>query len=495
MFYLYSVIAVVFLLSASATMHGEDWNQWRGADRNGVAADSPRLISELPDGGLQPAWISAPVKSGGEGGWGSPVVADGRVYLFAHVREKVRDLDPPQFPALNEEQQAGLSEDELTDYEQQRAEEEKARRRLQFQFREYLHCFDADSGETLWSNESDSLYTQFPQSGSPTVLDGRVYILGAGRRARCIDAVSGEDVWEQTLPGEFDGEVYQSSLAVLNGIVVATADRLFGIDAGSGAIVWESTAEQRGVNHSSPAIWNSQEGPLVICNLDGGWTGCFRPQDGSEVWRVESRASVATPVVSGDRLITYGNNRRAGLRCFAMTMDGAQEQWAFQGTQDKGGSPLVINGHVYVQGESRLACVDLETGENVWVDHLNLRDPQYTSLAAADGKVFYAYESLFCFEATPSEFRPLFDGRFEKTGLMATEETFLSRIAAEQGGESSLEEAEQQLNERLGNPPLGCASPAIADGRIYLRLRNAVACYDLRERPGFAAGDERSSEY
>lgn len=494
MFNSFPVAAIVLLLVASPTTHGEDWNQWRGAHRDGVAADSPRLISELPEGGLQPAWISEPVKSGGEGGWGSPVVADGRVYLFAHVREKVRDLDPPQFPALNEEQQAGLSEAELAEYEQQRAEEEKERRRLQFQFREYLHCFDAESGETLWSNESDSLYTQFPQSGSPTVLDGRVYILGAGRRARCIDAVSGENVWEQTLPGEFDGEFYQSSLAVLDGIVVATADRLFGIGAGSGAIIWESTAEQRGVNHSSPATWISPEGPLVICNLDGGWTGCFRPQDGSELWRVQSHASVATPVVVGDQLITYGNNRRAGLRCFAMTMDGADEQWVFQGAQDKGGSPLVFDGQVYVQGESRVACVNLETGEAAWVDYLNLRDPQYTSLAAADGKVFYAYESLICFEATAFEFRPLFDGRFEKTGLMATEEMFRSRIAAEQDSDVSQEDIEKQLHERLGNPPLGCASPAIADGRIYLRLRNTVACYDLRERPGIVAGEKRAAD-
>ncbi len=487
---LLKITATVLLMAAAATVQAEDWNQWRGADRDGVASESPRLISELPEGGLQPAWISEPVKSGGEGGWGSPVVADGRVYLFAHVREKVRDLDSPQFPALTEEQQAELTEEELAEYEQQRAAEEKERRRLQFQYREFLHCYDAVSGETLWSNESESLYTQFPQSGSPTVLDGRAYILGAGRRARCIDALSGEDIWERTLPGEFDSEFYQSSLAVTNGIVVATADRLFGIDAGSGTILWESTAEQRGVNHSSPAIWNSPEGPLVICNLDGGWTGCFRPQDGSEVWRVESRASVATPVVSGDRLITYGNNRRAGLRCFAMTMDGAEEQWIFQGAQDKGGSPLVLDGQVYVQGESRLACVDLETGEDAWLDYLNLRNPQYTSLAAADGKVFYAYESLFCFEATPSEFRPLFDGRFEKSGLLGTEEMFRNRIAAEQGGDgdtASAEEMDQLLNERLGNPPLGCASPALADGRIYLRLRNAVACYDLRDASAVAA--------
>ena len=31
------------------------------------------------------------------------------------------------------------------------------------------------------------------------------------------------------------------------------------------------------------------------------------------------------------------------------------------------------------------------------------------------------------------------------------------------------------------NSPLACSSPAIADGRIYIRVRNGIACYDLRQ--------------
>lgn len=473
-----------FLLFAPAI--AEDWNQWRGADRDGVAEDSPPLIDSLPDAGLMPLWTSEPIKSAGQGGWGSPVVAAGRVYLFAHVREKVKDLPPPEFPALTEEEQAELSEEELAAYEKQRSEENKQRNREQFQYREFIHCFHADTGEKQWGNESESLYTQFPQSGSPTVVDGRLYLLGAGRRVRCIDAVSGEDLWEQTLPGEFDGEHYHSSLAVVDGLVIATADLLFGLSLDEGQIVWQSSDEQAAVNHSSPVIWTSAAGARLICNLTGGWTACFDPADGREIWRVKSEASVSTPVVAGDRLITYGNNRKAGLRCYLLSEDGAEEQWIYRGIQDKGSSPVVVGPHVYVQGETRIACVNLETGEAEWTDYLDLHHPQYTSLAAADGQIFYAYEALYSFRATPEEFAPLYQARFGKTGLMAAEETFLATAQADAESPLSLEERERLLGEQLGNPPLGCASPAIADGRIYLRLRDALACYDLRGSAGVA---------
>jgi outer membrane protein assembly factor BamB len=471
----------VAAIGASHLAVAEDWNQWRGSQRDGVVRESPALIEELPEDGLAPAWVSERIPSGGEGGWGSPVVASGRVYLFAHTREQVRELGPPRFPALTEEEQKSRSPEELAEYERQRSEEEKQRRAEQFRYREQLYCLDAESGQALWVNRSDSMYTQVPQSGSPTVHAGRVYILGAGRRVRCIDAAGGDDLWETVLPGAFEDQHYHCSVVALDGVVLATADRLFGVEAASGEIAWESSAEQAVLNHSSPAVWSGPAGNFAIVSLEGGWTGCFDPHDGRELWRVQAEASAATPVVAGDRLITYGDNRKAGLRCFEMTADGAEELWVYHGLQDRGSSPAVVDEHVYVQGESRVACVELATGDAAWTDELDLSGPQYTSLAVADGKVFYAYESLNCWAADSSEFRLLYDGRFTRDGTLITRGALLQSIArdSDRAERFNAEEADQALAERLGNPALGCASPAICDGRIYIRLQGCVACYDL----------------
>ena len=88
------VIAGILLASVSCSWGPvwADWNQWRGDGRDGVAAVSPELIEQLPDEGLEPVWVSQPIQSARDGGWGSPVVAGGMVYLFAHIREQLREL-------------------------------------------------------------------------------------------------------------------------------------------------------------------------------------------------------------------------------------------------------------------------------------------------------------------------------------------------------------------------------------------------------------------
>ena len=75
-----SLLCLIFASSAVAA----DWPQWRGPNRDGTAPTSPPLIGALPAEGLKPAWVSESLTGGFAGGWGSPIVADGKVYLFVH---------------------------------------------------------------------------------------------------------------------------------------------------------------------------------------------------------------------------------------------------------------------------------------------------------------------------------------------------------------------------------------------------------------------------
>jgi outer membrane protein assembly factor BamB len=470
------VIAGMLLIGAVSGMVRADWNQWRGDARDGVAGESPQLIEDLPADGLQPVWVSPCIPSAREGGWGSPVVAHGKVYLFAHVREKLRELGEVQFPWLPPEKRVGMTDEEYRQYEINRRNEDEERANA-FAFREFVYCLDAATGQEVWTNRSESVYTRFPQSGSPTVLDGRVYILGAGRFVRCLDAETGDDLWRTLLPGEFRDEFMQSSVAVVDGAAVVMADHLFGLDIVTGDILWEGDAQRTRGTHSSPVLWDAGGRNFVIVNLAGGWTACFDPDGGQELWRVQSEAGHSTPVVVGDRLITYGSSRAKGVRCYAMSGDGAEELWKYRGMQDKGSSPVVVDGHVYVQGETRVGCVDLETGQAEWTDYLDLSQAQYSSPIAADGKVIYAYGTVVCFRATPDGFQPLFDARFDESHLMGSEATFRRVLNLE---EANADEAERQMQRHVGrHGTLKCSSPAISDGRLYVRMKNALVCYDL----------------
>ena len=130
-----------------------------------------------------------------------------------------------------------------------------------------------------------------------------------------------------------------------------------------------------------------------------------------------------------------------------------------------------------------MACVNLADGAAEWSEMLDLATPQFTSLIAADGKVFYAHDGLTAFRATPEEFDPFLQAKFNAEGLMAGEEVFrrllnLDAIERETDGlEKSMRIFDREVS-RHG--PLKCATPAIADGRLYVRTVNALACYDLR---------------
>ncbi len=463
-----------------------DWSQWRGSDRNGVDPNSPPLMDQLPEDGLQPVWTSGPIGSGTNGGWSSPVIHKGRVYLFAHDREQLKDRPQLRYPNLTDDQKAMLSDEELEEYETNRREEQTRVHRDIYAFREPVYCFDLATGELLWENVSSSVYSRWPQSGSPTVDKGRLYLLGAGRQARCIDAGTGEDVWTRELPGEYQDEFYQSSPLLAGDAVVFVAGRLFGLNPGFGEILWETNDEQTSGTHSSPVAWANGEQTCVVANLSGGWTGCFDSLSGHELWRVKTEGGAATPLVVGDRLITYGNSREKGLRCFLMEKDGARELWQFHGTQDRGSSPVVVENCVIVQGERRIACVDLETGKAHWQGHLDLESPQYTSLLAADGKVIYAFDGITIFPATPDGFDLLINAKINSAGLMAplsTHRTLLSldEIEKQEGG---LEKSTRILQQELGrHGPLRCATPAISGGLLVIRTPSGLACYDLRKGP------------
>jgi len=481
------VVATALCVTFFATSAwADEWNQWRGPNRNGVAPTSPPLLEQLPDDGLKPLWVSDVIPSAREGGWGSPVVDDGKVYLFVHSRTQLEGskLPPKKYPWLAEDKRGHLTPGEYQEYERKRREEDLLHGQL-FEFREMILCVDATSGETLWKNDKESVYTRFLHSGSPAIVDGKLYILAAGRRARCIDARTGDDVWETVLPGEFTDEFMASSFAVADGAAVVLAGHLFGLDAADGTILWEGDKQSTRGTHSSPVVWDSDAGPRIVVNVAGDETICVEPRTGHESWRATTLAGLSTPVIVGNRMVTLGNSRRSGLRCFEITPTSARELWAFQRVADKGGSPVIVGNFVYAQGERRLACVDLETGESQWQTDLDLSSPKYTSLVAADGKVVYAYDGLLAFSADPTDFRPLIAAKFDVSGLMATEATFRRRLGLDELERTpdGLEKSMRLYNSEVGSQgPLQCTSPAIVDGRIFLRLKNGLACYDLTDR-------------
>ncbi|MBA60939.1 MAG: hypothetical protein CMJ76_01105 [Planctomycetaceae bacterium] len=476
------LLAVLNCLSAVAA----DWNQWRGQERSGVDRQSPALMNALPGKGIKPVWYVSEddLPAAAASGWSSPVVGGGSVYLYTHKKKaltEVKKLPPLKFPYLPPEKRVGMTDEEYEEYEVNRRNEQETRAKG-FRFDEFIYCLDRRNGKLKWVNQYSSVYTRFAQSGSPTVVNGKLFVLSAGRTARAVDVETGDTLWTTKIPGDFRDQYLQSSFAVEQGLAIVLCDGLFALDTKSGEIVWEYEVEARKNIHCSPVIWKSDVGARVICNVAGGLTVCLDVKAGTLVWEVESGAGNATPIISRDKLLLYGQSRKSGLVCYELNQTTPDELWRFNGAADSGSTPVAVDDLVFVQGDRRLACVELATGKQKWQTMLDLNRPRYTSLIAADQKVFYAFDGILAFEAAV-KYKPLMQAKINRDGILANESDFRELLGIddlEKTAEGQIEAA-VILRKEFNNGPLVCTTPAISDGFMFVRLKRGIACYDLRD--------------
>ncbi len=465
-----------------------DWPQWRGPDRNGFVETGP-LLKTLPSEGLAPLWKFNEFDGGNNGGWSSPVISGRRVYVYSHTKTKnpqAQDVGPSKYPWLPPEQRTGMTDEEYQAYEVKRRDENE-RQAKAFRFDERLLCLDLNTGDIIWDRSRESKYTRFTHSGTPCVADGRVFVLGAERTAQCYDAATGEELWSTRLPGDFRDEFFASSFVVDGQLAIVSCGPLTALGVEDGELLWQGDEPLDYQSHSSPTIWHAASESIAIVNTNGGETKGYRISDGKKLWQINTGAGQSTPIVAENLLLTYGSSRKSGLSAYQLSSQSPQTQpqlvWQFQRTADSGSTPVVRGDAVFVQGEKRLAKVNLADGDAVWQTTMSISNPRYTSLIAAGDQVFFGWEGLLSFSAQGDAYHRFYDAEVDSDGMLIGTDDLrkklkLDSLSNDADGLAASEKIWQQNAIQSG--PLGCSTPAVSDGRIVIRLRDGIICYDLR---------------
>lgn len=470
-----------FLFFASTAI--AEWPQWRGPLRVG-SVESGSLIETLPQSGLMPEWKFESLTGGNSGGWGSPVISDGKVFVYSHTKNKTGDPGEKKYPWLAPDKRVGMSDAEYQEYEVKRREEDE-RHAQAFEFEQRLVCLDFASGEVVWDRKSPATYTRFVQSGTPCVAAGKVYVLGPARTAACYDAATGNVIWEQRLPGEFRDEYFASSFVVDGDVALVACGPIYALNANDGRILWSGDAKSDFGSHSSPVVWRDTNGTVAICNTSGGRTQAYRIDDGQKIWELQTGVGQSSPIVAGDLLLTYGSSRKTGLTAYSLSaVKEPQELWRFNGASDSGSTPVVLGEHVFVQGEKRLAKVRLQDGKRIWQSTMKISTPKYTSLIAMGDQVIFAWEGVLSIDAQGDRFREIYDAEIDADAALIRGEDLreklgLAELEKSEGGLAKAESLWQKNAIRTG--PLRCSTPAASDGRLVIRLNDALVCYDLRQ--------------
>jgi outer membrane protein assembly factor BamB len=324
--------AVLGILLGTRAALATDWPQFRGPNRDGNW-DEKGILESFPSEGLKIGWRH-PVG----GGWSSPVVVQGRVFVF--------DVELTKPSA-----------------------------------RERLHCFEEKTGEVLWVFAYEEKYGEWsyvPERGAgptatPIVERDRIYVVGANGNTHCLDVKTGMVIWEKNIGREYQvAEMSCRPSPLIDGslLIVFTGAKpgasVLALDKQTGKEVWKALGDP--VSNSSPIIITAGGRRQLIVWSDSSLAS-LDPANGHTYWRepmvTSNNDSVATPVCQGNRLLVSG-----------LMLDVSADPPRFRWPENRAPSKRILSNTstAVLQGEyifsarglGELVCLEAATGRQIW---------------------------------------------------------------------------------------------------------------------------------
>ena len=439
-----------FALLVTQVCLAENYPQFRGADSNAVSPSPLPVTWSDVDGNQTNIRWKIPVE--GEG-WSQPIVWEGRLYMTAAVPS-----DPSNKDAARPESNNGGYGRNRNDL-------------VNVVYQYQVICIDADSGKEIWRKSVKEGKPPIPRHSTNTyatetpVTDGeRIYAYFGMNGVHCLD-MDGNLQWQKDL-GVYEmraGWGTASSPTLLDDRLFIQVDNqeqsfLVALETNSGEEIWRVNRDESS-QYSSPFVWkNSLRNELIV----GGMVyRSYDPATGELLWKLDMNKgrSSATPVAIGDRLY-IGNEFRnrggeddGGGRLYAIkpggsgditppddAMSGEFVQWRMDDSGIQMASPTHCGGNLYFFERRRgiVHCVDIETGRLEYESRVRGASAFWAS-PWTDGKHLYAMDS---------------NGN---THVIA---------AGDELNVVAVNELEQQA----------WGTPAVADGRIYLRTVDHLYC-------------------
>jgi len=248
----------------------------------------------------------------------------------------------------------------------------------------------------------------------------------------------GKPLWQVFLQRPVIGYGFSSSPCVSKGMVLVQFDvyengRILAIETATGNVKWERE-RLRGAAWSSPILIPGSDGrPLFLVNGKGSLTAFDLA--GEVAWDLDGVTGEVTPSPAYWNGHIYAVNVGSSLLCYNVAQH-QDSQWQYKGNLSDTSSPVVSNGLLLMAAANgRLVCVDALTGKELWAEK---NQGCYASLVVSGDRVYAL-------------------GRDGTMRIVAAERSY--RLIAT-----------CPLGERSD------ATPAISDGRIYIRGRDNLWC-------------------
>lgn len=364
----------------------QGWFDWRGPFQTGVS-----LEKGLPD----KIDVKAPLWTAEFPGQSAPVIANGKLYIMAHLGE-------------GPDMQEGVV------------------------------CLDADTGKELWKQTfndflSDVVYLRYANS-SPTIdpETGNVYMQNSSGIFAAFTA-DGKPIWKHSMMEEYGRMTFPNNrtasplidkdLVITRGITAAwgaygpPGDRFYAFDKKTGDLVWSSAPGALPQDNTFSHPWlGFVNGKRVIFSACGDSSlVCFNARTGEPLYRTPvakagAKGGINSSVIEykGNIIVTHMSEnidtsdvgRMASFKIPAeikpesptvpQVIDNKQlEQWR-NPNGSLASSPVLVDDRIYLVNEGgELCAVNAADGKVQWKKKLGIEERQ-SSPFYADGKLYIA---------------------------------------------------------------------------------------------------------
>lgn len=324
-----------------------------------------------------------------------------------------------------------------------------------------IHCYDRVTGKLLWQHQveftgEEPTHATNPLCSSSPASDGQRVIAWYGSAGLFCYDLAGNIAWQKDLGKVEHIWGYGSSPLIHDDLVILNFGPglnafVIALEKTSGREVWrrefpqqksDKVAEFRG-SWSTPVRFRDGQRDVVLLSLPNVLRA-VDPKSGEDVWSCGGLGDLVytSPLLAGDVIIAmsgYGGPALAVKAGGNGDVTESHRLWhhVMPKPPQRVGSGVVVGGHIYIHNEPYLSCIDVHSGEQRWQQRLEGRS--WCSVVHAAGRLYASNEAGTTFVLEPNP---------ESCQIIAT----------------------NQLGE------LTRASPAIADGNLFLRTYNALYC-------------------